>query len=81
MKTLLVAYLHVVFPVINIFLYSTIGQKCALCNGFMEWELQSTTDDLAIEKIKPLTSSFILLFVAAEGLFTHTQVYASFLIG
>ena len=36
MNTLLVGFLHVVFPVINIFLYSTIGQKCALCNGSME---------------------------------------------
>lgn len=48
----------------------------------MEGELQSTTDVLAIEKTKPLISSFTLLFVVAEGLlFTHTQVYASFLIG
>ena len=48
----------------------------------MEWGLQSTTDDLAIERTKPLTSSFMLLFVVAEvRLFTHTQVYASFLIG
>ena len=82
MNTLLVGFLHVVFPVINIFLYSTIGQKCALCNGSMEWELQSTTDDLSIERTKPLTSSFMLLFVVTEGrLFTHTQVHASFLTG
>lgn len=82
MNTLLGGYLHVVFPVLSIFLYSTIVQKCALFNASMEGELQSTTDVLAIEKTKPLISSFTLLFVVAEGLlFTHTQVYASFLTG
>lgn len=72
-------YLHVVFPVLSIFLHSTIVQKCALFNASMEGELQSTTDVLAIEKTKPLISSFTLLFVVAVVAFSlPIPKYASF---